>query len=119
MKLVVPILLWIAVLVYCLVDVAQADETRVRTMPRAAWFLLVVVAPFVGGVAWFVWGRPLGTAGGGRSSSGPRRSGPIAPYDDPDFLASIARSNAQRERERRRREQHDDPHDEPHEDPSV
>lgn len=119
MKLVVPILLWIAVLVYCLVDVAQADQARVRTLPKAAWFLLVVVAPFVGGVAWLVWGRPLGTAGGGRSSSGPRRAGPAAPDDDPDFLASIARSNAQRERERRLREQRDDPPDEPHEDPPA
>ena len=116
MKLVLPVLLWIAVLVYCLADVAQADEARVRTLPKAAWFLLVVIAPFVGGIAWFVWGRPLGATGavgGRRSSSGARRAGPTAPDDDPEFLASLARSNAQRERERRLREQHDEPDGEP------
>ena len=112
-----PVLLWIALLVYCLIDVAQADESRVRTMPKAVWFLAVIVAPILGSVAWFVWGRPLGSASPGSSrssgrSSGARRAGPTAPDDDPDFLASLARSNAQRERERRRREQHDEP-DEP------
>lgn len=108
-----PVLLWIALLVYCLIDVAQADESRVRTLPKAAWFLVVLVAPFLGAVAWFVWGRPVAEAGRGRSSSGPRRTGPTAPDDDPEFLAALARSNRQRERERRQRERKDRPPDEP------
>jgi len=28
-----PVLLWIALLVYCLVDVAQAEASHVRTLP--------------------------------------------------------------------------------------
>lgn len=107
-----PVLLWIALLVYCLIDVAQADESRVRTLPKAAWFLVVLVAPILGSIAWFVWGRPVAEAGRGRSSSGPRRTGPTAPDDDPEFLAALARSNARRERERRLREQHDEQDDE-------
>ena len=107
-----PVLLWIALLVYCLIDVAQSDEARVRTFPKAVWFVLVLVAPFAGAIAWFVWGRPSGSANGGRASSGARRRGPTAPDDDPEFLAALARANAQRERERRRRERHDEP-DEP------
>jgi hypothetical protein len=107
-----PVLLWIALLVYCLIDVVQSDEARVRTLPRSVWFLVVIVAPFAGAIAWFVWGRPAGSANGGRSSSGARRRGPTAPDDDPEFLAALARANARRERERRQREQR---HDEPHE----
>ena len=105
-----PVLLWIALLVYCLIDVAQSDEARVRTFPKVVWFVLVIVAPFAGAITWFVWGRPARSANGGRSSSGTRRTGPTAPDDDPEFLAALARANARRERERRRHEQrHDEP----------
>ena len=108
-----PVLLWIALLVYSLVDVVQADEARIRSLTKPVWFVLVFVFPFAGSIAWFVWGRPSAAAGRGRSSSGGRRPGPTAPDDDPEFLASIARANAQRERERRRHEQHGEPDDEP------
>ncbi|HEY0118763.1 MAG TPA: PLD nuclease N-terminal domain-containing protein [Cellulomonas sp.] len=113
-----PLLLWFALLVYCLVDAAQAESARVRLLPKAVWILLIVVFPFGGSIMWFVWGRPVAGAGRGRPSFGGRRSAPTAPDDDPDFLAGLARSNAQRERERRRRQQHDEAHDDRPEDSS-
>ena len=114
-----PLLLWFGLLVYCLVDVAQADEARVRALPKAVWIVLIIVFPILGSIAWLIAGRPVAVAGRGRPSSRGRRGGPTAPDDDPDFLAGLARSNAQRERERRLREGHDDAHDQPPEDPSA
>lgn len=67
------------------------DRSRLRSMPRWAWVLVILLAPTVGPVAYFLWGRPLpeGTPrawllGGGE---GPPR--PHAPDDDPDFLRSL------------------------------
>jgi hypothetical protein len=114
-----PVLLWIGLLVYCLVDVIQADEARVRVLPKTLWILVIVLLPFVGPIAWLLAGRPVSGAGAARSSFGVRRNRPAAPDDDPDFLAALARSNAKRERERRLREKHDEPHDEPPADPSA
>jgi hypothetical protein len=105
-----PVLLGIALLVYCLVDVAQADAARVRGLPKPLWLLLVVLIPLLGPLAWLLAGRPQRRV---RASSGARRAAPSAPDDDPEFLAALARSNRQRERERRQREQKDRPPDEP------
>lgn len=108
-----PVLLWIALLVYSLVDAAQADSSRVRALPKPMWLLLIVLIPFMGPVAWLLAGRPVGPSGRVRTSSGARRSQISAPDDDPEFLAALARSNRQRERERRQREKKDRPPDEP------
>lgn len=107
-----PVLLWIALLVYCLVDVAQTDGPRVRALPKPLWLLLVVLVPFLGPLAWLLAGRPL-AQGRVRTSSRGRRTGTRAPDDDPEFLAALARSNRQRERERRQREKKDRPPDAP------
>ena len=107
-------LLWLVLFVYCLVDVVRADEAQVRNLPKVGWILLVVLLPFAGSIAWLVAGRPAAaTTGRGRFLAPRARRGPTAPDDDPEFLAQLARSNAQRERERRAREQHDEPGDEP------
>jgi hypothetical protein len=82
-----PVLLWIGLLVYCIVDVLQADGVRVRALPKAFWILLIVLVPFVGPIAWLLAGRPVSGAGAARSSFGGRRTRPASPDDDPDFLA--------------------------------
>ena len=43
--------------VWCLVEAISADERRVRGLPRLAWILLVLL-PFVGPIAWLLAGRP-------------------------------------------------------------
>jgi hypothetical protein len=115
-----PVLLWVALVVYCVIDAAQADEARVRVLRKPVWILLIVLFPFLGSLLWLLLGRPVAGVGPARPSSGTRRNRrPVAPDDDPDFLADLARANAQRERERRLREQHDDAPDQPPEDPSA
>ena len=38
-----PVLLWIALLLYCAIDVAQSDAARVRGLPKPLWLALVVL----------------------------------------------------------------------------
>jgi len=109
-----PVIIWLGMLVYCLVDVAQADESRVRSLQKPIWILLVVLLPIAGGIAWLVAGRPA-AAGAGRAGT-PRRPGQtLGPDDDPDFLSGLGRPDPRRERalreweEQQRRRRDGDP----------
>lgn len=120
-----PFIVEIGMLVFCLIDCIQADESRIRNLPRFAWILLIIILPIVGGVAWLVAGRPTSNAprnvpwpstktAGFPEYERPRRT---APDDDPEFLAGLARSDTKheqmlrdweeqlRERERKLREE--------------
>lgn len=120
-----PVLIHLALFVYCLVDCIQSDADRVRNLPKGAWVVLIVLLPLVGSVAWLVAGRPLGGSAP-RSVPWPstatagfpeyERPRPLAPDDDPEFLAGMRASDDRheqmlrdweadlRERERRARE---------------
>jgi len=87
---VLPFIVELVLVVYCLIDLWQADSDRVRLMPKALWVLLIVVLPLFGGVAWLLAGRPAATGpGGGPGQRGPRA--PRGPDDDPDFLRGLGR----------------------------
>ncbi len=68
--------------VYCVVEVAQAQGYRVRTMPRWLWAFAVICLPVVGPVCWLFFGRPVKQSG-----SSPRSQ--KAPDDDEDFLRGL------------------------------
>lgn len=78
---VVPVVLAI----YCLVQVAQSRPDSVRTLPRWTWAVLIVLFPLLGAVGWLWLGRPHPDA----SAPPGRRSRPVAPDDDPDFLRGL------------------------------
>lgn len=68
------IVLWI----FCLIDVATADEHGVRNIPpKLAWLVVVVLLPLVGSVMWLLAGRPVGGGiwGGGSGTRPPHTSG--------------------------------------------
>ena len=70
------------------------DKDRIRGLPRFAWVFLILLAPLLGSIAYFVAGRPLPTGRGtGWSLTGgaSRPTRPIAPDDDPEFLRSIGK----------------------------
>lgn len=125
---VLPFALDLALLVFCLIDCIQTDPAAVRNLSKTGWIILILLFPLVGGIAWLVAGRPVSTAprrvpwpstatAGFPEYERPR---PVAPDDDPAFLAGIAESNAEhekllrawedqlRERERRLTERDDD-----------
>jgi len=95
----------IALAIYALFDLARSlPEERVG-IRRWAWVLVVLLLPVLGPLTWIIvsrWARAqagepprpprplrptgLGGAPGGSGLSGPRRRGPVAPDDDPEFL---------------------------------
>jgi Phospholipase_D-nuclease N-terminal len=78
--IIVPVVLAI----YCLVQVAQARADLVRTLPRWAWAVLIVLFPLLGAVGWLLLGRPRRPG-----PTRPTRGRIVAPDDDPDFLRRI------------------------------
>ena len=81
------ILPWVVlalVVIYCVVEVAQADPMRVRLMPRWLWAAFIILLPGFGAFGWLVFGRPTKS---GPKPPPPRR--PKAPDDDPDFLRGL------------------------------
>ena len=106
----------LAVWLYCLLDAITADRALVRGLPKGAWIAVVLLTFEIGAIAWLAWGRPrdrgtsprtrprLGSTGrtawparpGRPPQSGSfGRSGPLAPDDDPEFLARLDRQAAQ------------------------
>jgi hypothetical protein len=94
----------IGLAVYALADIATSDDRARRGIPRGAW-LLIALLPVVGAVAWILSSRAAraegGPGGGARPATGggPRRSGPLAPDDDPEFLWRLEQERIRRERE--------------------
>jgi hypothetical protein len=66
-----PFVMWLALLIYCLIDIDQSPPTRVRRMSPGAWLLVVVLVPVVGCIAWLVLGRPAPVHGVTPAAVGP------------------------------------------------
>lgn len=83
----------IALAVYCIADAVQHPEEQPYGLPRWAWVLIILFFPYIGAGVWLFlkFSRP--------SPGGPQQRGPIAPDDDPEYLAWL------RDQERRRRRQ--------------
>ena len=79
-----PVLLSLALTVYCVVDAIQTQDGAARNLPKIAWLILILLFPFIGPVAWLIAGRPRT---GPRGVPRPRR--PRGPDDDPDFLKDL------------------------------
>jgi hypothetical protein len=80
---VLPIIAIVMVMLYAIVEVAQADPNRVRVMPRWLWAVAIILLPGAGAICWLLFGRPT------RHDAGPRARPPRAPDDDPDFLRNL------------------------------
>jgi hypothetical protein len=98
--LTIVMLLHVSLIVVALVDCLSAEEKGIRSLPRAAWLFLIILASPVGAVAWFLGGQPapavkshhgrtLRPAGADRRRR-VRPSGPIGPEDDPAFIAGLS-----------------------------
>jgi hypothetical protein len=103
---VLPVLLELCLVVYCLIDCIQSDELAVRNLPRTIWILLILFFPIVGGVAWLVAGRPTSISSTPYVSGYPEyrraplggRGGQTAPDDDDAFLHELGQVNQEHER---------------------
>jgi len=93
---VVPYVIALVLLVYCVLDLLRTPASLVRTLPKPVWCLLLL-APVVGPVAWLLAGRP--------AKGTPRPAAPApgrgAPDDDDAFLRELRkRADDQRRRSR-------------------
>jgi len=97
-KVLAPII--VLLLIFAVVDIAVIDRARIRTLPRAAWMVIAILVPLVGPVLWCFVGRlRVGEETSvSAAASAPRRLGPIAPDDDPDFLGRLHREQEQEDR---------------------
>ena len=132
----IPILIAIGLTIFTVIDIALIDRSRVKGLPKLLWILICIVLIVIGPVLWFPVGLPDGTKvrveltpaeeelllgrerlidareAGGSFGPRPRRKGPVAPDDDPEFLGKLNRESAQEQRirdlEERLREIDDD-----------
>lgn len=79
---VLPVVIIVMLMIYAVVEVAQADPLRVRLMPRWLWAVAIILLPGAGAIAWLLFGRPTK-----EPTNRPRP--PRAPDDDPDFLRNL------------------------------
>lgn len=95
---VVAVLVVVGVMVYAFVDCLRADARDLRHLPRPVW-LLIILVPLAGPVAYLVAGRPL-------TVDDEPEARPLAPDDDPEFLRrlDLERRRRQADEERRRRQ---------------
>ncbi|HYN28273.1 MAG TPA: PLDc N-terminal domain-containing protein [Dermatophilaceae bacterium] len=82
-----PVVVALALTIYCFLDCVQTDGARVQALPKNAWLLVIVLLPLLGALGWLLAGRPRGTPRGGPTRRGP--APPRGPDDDPDFLRGL------------------------------
>jgi hypothetical protein len=95
-----PVLIEVGLLVFCLIEAIQTPSDEIRNLPKGLWILLIVFVPLVGSIAWLVAGRPnlrrrtsWAMGGGFPEYERPGAGRPVAPDDDPAFLAGLGRVN--------------------------
>lgn len=84
----------IALTVYAAADCWSIPDRNFRVLSKRWWLVIIVLMPVFGPLTWLL---------AGRSTARPvtPRSRPMAPDEDPEFLARLEREN--RERLRRQR----------------
>jgi len=95
----------IGLTIFALADCVQTEDAKVRGIPKWAWIVLVVLIPWIGPITWLLVGRDRSPGTGAARRGGPRREGPLAPDDDPEFLRDLDEQIRRERRDRERREQ--------------
>ncbi|MFF2045981.1 PLD nuclease N-terminal domain-containing protein [Kitasatospora sp. NPDC058170] len=97
LTVVLPLALW----VWAFIDCLTAPEDEVKHLPKVVWVIIVLLFPPLGPIAWLVAGKRRGFAPGRSAdpaeSGRPRDGRPLAPDDDPEFLASLKKDDKQHE----------------------
>jgi hypothetical protein len=80
----------LAILVIALIDCLSVEEYEIRALPRVAWVFIILLFSPIGGIAWFVAGRPVRASRAYDDGPYLRPARPEAPDDDPEFLGRMA-----------------------------
>ena len=89
-----PLVLALALLLYGLFDALQTEESRIRTLPKVMWIVVMLVIPIIGPILWLILGRPEGQTENRQSF----RRQPMAPDDDARFLEELQQSSVEHEK---------------------
>ncbi|MBE6483430.1 MAG: PLDc_N domain-containing protein [Actinomycetaceae bacterium] len=115
MARIVPIIFAVALWVFGIIDCARMPKDLMPgRLPKWVWMLLNIFVPVIGNIVWLVFIWPYrhpdsdGYFGGFTRPSRPQPSEPVAPDDDPEFLARLDAENRFREWERQQEEQDGD-----------
>ncbi len=99
MARIVPVVLAVAIWVYGIIHCALTSKDAMPgRVPKWGWMALNTLLPVIGAVIWFVALYHAHQEADGRQEQQAR---PVAPDDDPEFLAHLERENRFREWERR------------------
>jgi hypothetical protein len=80
----------LALIVIALIDCLSVEEYEIRALPRVVWVFLILLFSPIGGIAWFVAGRPAGSARPIEDGPYLRPTRNTAPDDDAEFLGRMA-----------------------------
>ncbi len=99
MRYIIPVTIAVVLFVYGLIDCLRSEAKDVRSIPKPAWVVVIVVLNVIGVALWFMLGRPQYARSetaqpAGRPSPTVRRA--VAPDDDPEFLRNLQVEQAQR-----------------------
>ena len=102
-----PVIVGVVLFIYGLIDCIRSEPAHVRSIPKTAWLVVIVLLNVIGVALWFWLGRPRYAGGAVQSVGGPSAAnrGPypaggtsrsLAPDDDPEFLRNLAVNRAQK-----------------------
>ena len=80
----------ITLMIYSLFDLIATSRNDIRGLPKPLWFVVVLLVPVIGPLAWLLWGhrRVWRPPSGGRPAPRPPWR-PKGPDDDPDYLRGL------------------------------
>ncbi|MFP7707422.1 PLD nuclease N-terminal domain-containing protein [Trueperella sp. LYQ141] len=111
---ILPIIFLIALVIYAVMDCVRTPVMPAR-ISKLAWLLLIILVPGIGALIWLyfkyqnVFNSGYRSVGFGRPAA---PSGPVAPDDDPEFLARLEARNRRKAYEQRLREEESENTDE-------
>lgn len=88
--------------VWCLVEAISADRHRIRNLPKVAWILLILF-PLAGGIAWLLGGRPSAAAAPAGATPGLDRTTRADRRNPAEEAADFSTRLRERAEEQRRR----------------
>lgn len=114
MARVIPIIIGVALIIYAFIDAARTDSSKMPArISKPVWLLLIAIVPVLGALIWlffkyqyiFKSDYKMPSSGANPFSRTKKPTGPLAPDDDPEFLARLEARNRRRAYEQRMREE--------------
>lgn len=93
-----PVIFGVVLFIYGIIDCIRSESADVRSIPKPAWIIVILILPFFGVLLWFFFGRPQysATVSSGQGQPAAPSRGYLAPDDDPVFLRNLEMERQQK-----------------------